>query len=296
MKSIRMAPAILALALLAAAPAASSAQAGGAEAEASQDTVYHLVLSDGSSFYGRVESRDAERVVFVTMGGVRLELQRSQIRTLEPASGRVVGEEVWPRDPNGTRLFFGPTGRSLPSGEGYVGLFELFFSFGAVGIGDRVVLAAGTPVIPEVAFRVIYLAPKVRVLSTGSMDLAAGVLSFYNLEDPDQGSVGVLYGVGTLGDDDDAVTIGAGWGFALGAQAELSNDPVLLFGGEHRTSRRVKLITENYVFMTDDAFGFVTGGVRFLGDRFSADLGLGGIFGAGETFCCLPVLSASYTF
>ena len=273
-----------------------TAQEGAEGAEASQDTVYHLVLADGSNFYGHVESRDPERVVFVTLGGVRLEVQASQVRSLEPAHGRVVEGEVWEADPNGTRLFFGPTARSMGQGEGYAGLFELFFSFGAIGLTDRVVLAAGTPVLPEVAFRIIYLAPKVRLLSVDRLDLAAGVLAFFNLEDTDAGSVGVLYGVGTYGDDEAAVTAGVGWGFALDESAELANDPVFMVGGELRTARRVKLITENYVIVAGETLGILTGGVRLLGDRFSADLGAGATVGGGETFCCLPVLSAAYSF
>lgn len=279
-------------------PAGLAGQAGEAEtAEASADTVYHLVLDDGSSFYGHIESRDEERVVFRTLGGVRLEVMRAQVRTLEPAEGRVVGGEVWPRDPNATRLFFGPTGRSLPSGEGYIGLFELFFSFGAVGVGDRLVLAAGTPVMPEVVGRVLYLAPKLRAVSVPGADLAVGALAFFFTESVDEGSVGIVYGVSTFGTGDDAVTTGAGWGFSLGADAALADDPVILLGGEKRASRRVKAITENYiVFNGGDVFTLVSGGVRFLGDRFSADVGAGGFLGGGEAFCCLPVLSASYTF
>lgn len=288
----------LALVVLFGAPTLGAAQRGATDA--SPDTVYHLVLADGSSFYGHIESQDADGVVFVTLGGVRLEVERSQIRSLEPASGRVVEGEVWPRDPNGTRLFFGPTGRALRSGEGYVGLFELFFSFGAIGIGDRLVLAGGTPVIPEVFGDIIYLAPKVNVLSAGGVDLAAGVLAFFVTEAFDEGSIGIAYGVGTIGDEDRALTGGIGWGFALGDAATLSNDPVVLLGGELRTSRRVKLITENYIFVINDEFadpfGILTGGLRFLGDRFSADLGFGGFVGMEDAGCCLPVLSASYTF
>lgn len=284
---------VLVLVALAVVSRSATAQEG---AGAERDTVYRLELADGSSFYGTIESETEAVVVFRTLSGVRLEVERRQIRALEPVDGRMVDGELWPRDPNGTRLFFGPTGRSLEQGEGYVGLFELFFSFGAIGLTDRVVLAAGTPVIPEVAFRIIYLAPKVRLVSVDRLDLAVGVLSFLNLEDPDAGSVGILYGVGTYGGDDGAVTAGAGWGFALDESAELANEPVLMFGGEARTSRRVKLITENYFVVSNGTLGVLTGGVRLLGDRFSADLGLGAMLGEGEAFCCLPVLSAAYTF
>ena len=287
---------LLVVALVFTLPAVLAGQEGG-EAGVAGDTLYHLVLTDGSSFYGTIESETSDRVVFVTTGGARLEFERSQIRVLEVAEGRIVDGEVWARDPNGTRLFFGPTGRSLRSGEGYVGLFELFFSFGAIGVGDNLVLAGGTPVLPEVIGRVLYVAPKLRVASGDGFDLAVGALSFFLTESLESGTLGVAYGVGTFGDGDNAATVGAGWGFALGDDAAVSNEPVFLVGGERRTSARVKLITENYFIVAGDGLvGLYSGGVRFIGDRFSADLGVGGGFGAGDSFCCAPVLSASYVF
>lgn len=286
--------ALLSLAAVAV-PRAAAAQEG---ETAAQDSVYRLELADGSTFFGRVESETSDRLVFITLSGVRLEVSRSQVRILEPASGRVVEGELWPDDPNATRLFFGPTARSLRSGTGYVGLFELFFSFGAVGAGDHLVLSGGTPVLPEVIGRVLYLAPKARLFTAGGTSVAVGAISFVATEELNEGSVGIVYGVTTVEDEDrsQALTLGAGWGFALSNGAELSNDPILLVGGEGRTSRRVKLITENYFILGGEAVGILTGGFRLLGDRFSADLGAGLVYGDSDVFCCLPVLSAAYTF
>lgn len=44
-----------------------------------------------------------------------------------------------------------------------------------------------------------------------------------------------------------------------------------MVGGEHRLTRRLKFVTENYFF---EEGGLVSGGIRFMGDRLSADLGL----------------------
>jgi hypothetical protein len=290
---------VLALAVLAvlgalAVPGGLEAQApGGVEPT---DTVFELVLDNGETYYGHVESATGEMVVFRTLSGTRLEVERSRVRRLEPAPGRVVDGEVWAPDPNRTRLFFGPTGRALETGEGYVGLFELFFAFGAVGVGDRLVLAGGTPVLPEAMGEAFYLAPKLRVASVGRTSVAVGALAFFLTDEIDEGSVGLLYGVATHGTGDNAVTLGAGWGFALGGDdAVVTNEPVFLVGLERRISRRIKLVSENYAILVDGLNMLASGGVRLLGERFSADLGLGGAFGE-ETACCIPVLSASYSF
>ena len=44
-----------------------------------------------------------------------------------------------------------------------------------------------------------------------------------------------------------------------------------MIGGERRLSRRLKLITENYIVGGD---AVVSGGIRFLGESLSADIGL----------------------
>ena len=69
-----------------------------------------------------------------------------------------------------------------------------------------------------------------------------------------------------------------------------------MIGGETRVSRRIKLITENWFFTGAGGDGLVTGGVRFIGDRLSADLGLGGATGADGSGCCLPLVNCVWNF
>lgn len=292
------------------------------ELPAVSDTLYEIRLVDGSTLYGRVTAVDADRVVLQTEGGVRVELSRAQIRSAAPVRGTVHGGEVWPEDPNVTRLFFAPTGRSLRKGEGYAGAFELFFPFLSYGISDRVTLAGGTPILPglDLIGRVYYLAPKVRVTSGRQWDLSAGVLTFVNLAETDEPALGVLYGVGTWGTTDRAVTAGAGWGFA---GSDVQNQPAFLLGGETRVSRRVKLITENYLISYEterwegepmrrdgdpmmevgstrtvvERLGLVSVGIRLFGERLSADAGVGLGVGGGDDFgCCLPLVNFVYNF
>ncbi len=287
---------LMMLVLSVAALMAASPEVMAQEPEATPDTVYRLVLDSGETYHGRVESSGPEVLVFRTLSGTRVEVERSRIRELSPVEGRVVDGGVWAPDPNRTRLFFGPTARALDTGEGYVGLFELVFAFGAVGVGDRLVLAGGTPVIPGAMGDVFYLAPKARVVTVGRTSLAVGGLAFFLTEEIDEGSVGIVYSVATHGSADNAVSLGAGWGFALaGGESELANDPVLMLGLERRTSERIKLVSENYVVIGAGVTALASGGLRLLGERFSADLGLGGLVGE-ETMCCVPVLSASYSF
>jgi len=66
-----------------------------------------------------------------------------------------------------------------------------------------------------------------------------------------------------------------------------------MLGGEARVARRVKAITENYVWK--DGNGIVSGGFRFFGDRLSADLALLVPIGADEFFI-VPMINFVYLF
>lgn len=283
--------ALAALALAAALPARAAAQD---PAGAQQDTVYRVTLVDGSTIIGRIVESSETRIVLRSEAGMRFEIERSQIRSMRPLGGRLVDGEVWPEDANRTRLFFGPTGRSLRHGEGYIGLYELFFSFAAVGIADRLTLAGGTPIIPGGIGEVLYFAPKVTIVNAQNFQFAAGALAFFLTDEIDEGSVGIAYGVGTWGSVDNAVSVGAGWGFALTSEASgVADEPLLMLGLERRVSRGVKLLSENY-YISGGAL--LSGGIRLLGERFSADLGLAGLISDEDASFGLPLLNVAYRF
>lgn len=277
--------------LLALPPARAEAQVP--ERIAVSDTLVQVRLADGSTLFGRVVAVDGERVVLETQAGARVELTRAQIRSIRPLEGRVQHGEVWEEDPHATRLFFAPTGRALRAGEGYFGVYELFFPFVTFGVTDRLTVAAGTPIIPGAIGEFAYVGPKLLLVSAPRMQLSAGVFAGFF----DGGTAGIAYGVGTWGDRDDALTAGAGWGFTTdGEDSDVSNRPLVMLGGERRVGRRTKLLTENY-FVFGESGGVVSGGVRFFGDRLSADAGIAALLGAGcDGECILPVVNFVYSF
>ena len=287
------------LALLAPVGAQNPPAAGvpAATMPAPRDTVVEVRLRDGSVLYGRVVEETPERIVVVTVNGVRLEVPRAQVESLRASAGRVVEGAFWAEDPNSTRLFFTSTARPLKKGDGYVSSFMLFLPLVAYGVTDRLTIAGGTPILPMAFGRMWYFAPKYTVSKRERSGFAVGALGFVLPEDfADNGSVGIMYGAGTWGSRDRAITAGAGWGYVWASGTSgVSNDPVIMLGGETRVSRRVKLITENWMFTSGQTEGFVSGGVRFIGDRLSADLGVGGFTGT-DGGCCFPLVNFVYNF
>jgi hypothetical protein len=128
---------------------------------------------------------------------------------------------------------------------------------------------------------------------------------------------GLAYTVATTGTDDNALTAGIGWAYAryredrfddscfgstpVAAMAcsqperttETSGSAVAMVGGERRVSRRVKLVTENYLFKNG---GILSGGVRFLGERLSADLGFFAPLTGGDFTVLAPIVNFVWTF
>lgn len=169
------------------------------------------------------------------------------------------------QDANPTRLFFGPTGRSLKQGESYFGVFEVFMPFVQVGVTDRLSLGGGTPLVFGAGEPPIWFTPKFRVFSTARTDVSVGTLHFWNVGEH---NAGIAYGVATHGTADSAVTAGLGYTYS-GTDV---GSAVVMIGGERRATRSVKLITENYIGR--GGHGVLMGGVRFMGERLSADVGL----------------------
>ncbi|HYW11899.1 MAG TPA: hypothetical protein VE871_08080 [Longimicrobium sp.] len=288
--------ALLAAALLACAlgrPGAAHAQAN--ETAAAADTVYEIRLRDGSVLVGRIVADQGATLTVQTQAGLTVTLQREQVVSITERSGRLVDGRMVPQDPHATRLFFAPTARAIPRGEGYFGVYELFFPFVSYGLTDRFTISAGTPIVPDYIGQIFYFAPKYEIVRTPGASAAVGVLAVIAPEAELDGSVGLIYGVGTFGNPDGAITVGATVPFvATTDDSDLGNDPVFMIGAEARTGLRTKIISENYFVPGEGAL--VSAGMRFFGERLSADFGVGLAVGGSDPPCCLPLVNFVYSF
>jgi hypothetical protein len=251
-------------------------------------TLYELVLRDGSRMYGRVDRQDDVEVVFRTEGGAIVTAKRADIASLKEVTGALADGEFLRSDPNTTRLFFGPTGRSLKRGQAYLGVYEFLMPFVQVGVTDRLSVGAGTPLVfgLDDGNRPFWVTPKLQIFDSRATQIAVGVLHAFDL---DGEGVGVGYLVGTRGSAQSSVTVGGG--LAYGSNGGRAG--VLMVGADRQVRRNLKLITENYIWNGGD--GVLSGGVRFFGDKLSADLAVAFPVGAGGFFG-FPVLNFVYVF
>ena len=248
-----------------------------------------LVLRDGTRAYGRVERIADGLVTFKTTSGAEIHVQSTEIVSVRPVIGTVRAGEFRRADPNPTRLFFGPTARSLKQGAGYAGVYEILLPFVQVGVTDRISIGAGTPLIfGEGSAHPFWITPKVQVYAGKSGQASVGVMHFLNVGD---GNLGIAYLVGTRGSADTAVTGGVGYAYDRTYDSK-NGAAVVMIGGEHRVTRGIKVMSENYIF---NGGGIVTGGVRWMGERFSADLAMV-VPTDGGTTIAFPLVNVVYSF
>jgi hypothetical protein len=240
-------------------------------------SVIHVVkLRDGSTVVGRITA--------VTTDSIRLRLNEgevslarsgvSEVRQVPAALMR--NGQYWFENPHSTRLLFSSTAFPLEKGTGYYGNTWLFIHTFATGLTDRFTLGGGATTIPGLALKdnVFMLLPKYTLISRPRAQFALGALvgflPFSDDFDDDASSAGLIYGVGTFGNRESNVSIGAAWGYA---NDEVTSRPGIMVGGQGRVSRRVSLISENWFFSFDgETEGAVSYGLRFLGENISADL------------------------
>ena len=229
-----------------------------------------LELADGTTLLGRIVDVTADSVRFRTSYAV-ITLDRGLIRDVRlvrrPSTGP--SGELWPADPNATRLFFGPTGRTLEAGDGYFADTYLLFVNYFQGITDRVTLGAGMSIVPFDDFlgdNLFYAMPKVSVVRGDLFNVSVGGL-VATVPSEDTDAAGIGYAVATVGTPDASLTGGLGYGFVDGRVADR---PLLMLGATRRLSRRAAFVTENYMMPEMDGV-LVSYGIRFFGERVAFD-------------------------
>jgi hypothetical protein len=263
--------------LIGLAPAGAYAQVRADRVRLPDSTRRQIVkLTDGSTLVGRFVDVTGDPVRFETSSGV-ISLKRAsivEVKEVLAASFRNGRYET--EDPNPTRLFFGPTARTLPKGSGDFSDTYLFLLSGGYGVGGHAQIGAGLSVLPtgDWGDNVFFVTGKLGWNPAPNVDLAVGgLIGWTGMFGDDLGAsggitLGAVYGVGTFGSRDHSLTAGLAVPFAAG---DIARTPVVILGGETRIGRRVKLVTENYI-TTDDPVAIFGYGLRIFGEKIAVDL------------------------
>ncbi|HUV29679.1 MAG TPA: hypothetical protein VMY05_01120 [Acidobacteriota bacterium] len=263
------------------------------------DKVQMITLRDGSMLTGRITEIRADSISFSSQVG-EVTIAINQIEDIrEVASSSIKGGKYWFPNPNRTRLYIAPTGRTLEAGQGYISDLLLFFPSAAYGLTDNITIGGGCSLFPGVDFdkQLWYLLPKVGISVTELVSIAGSAL-ILRIPQFDQDLVeepkvaGIVFGTCTIGTDDKSVTIGLGDGYV---DDDFAEKPAFLIGGELRVARRLSLVSENWVFPEIDQ-PLISYGVRFFGESISADIGFFTPGGEDLFFPGIPLVSFAYNF
>jgi hypothetical protein len=238
---------------------------------------YRLETQDGA-FSGVLTSMSLTTVELTTPDGTKVSVPRRSIARVVPADGNApAASRIGANRPtnyydigNGNRLFFGPTARGLRKNEGVFHDVNVFLLGANYGLTNNFSLGGYVSLIPFIPLneQLLVLTPKLSFPVRENLHLGAGVLYMrvpFNSGNESVG-VGLGYGVLTAGSADNNFTVGLGYGF-VGDQ--VGSTPVIQLGGQTRVSRRVSLISENYIVAHSEGLLAGLQGVRISWPRVS---------------------------
>ncbi|UYZ62562.1 hypothetical protein [Hymenobacter weizhouensis] len=251
--------------------AAAPSQPGTGTAPAATDSVgrrYRVTLRQGTTFDGELTARQAQQLTFLTKDLGTVQVERSNILRLDELNSELSRRPAsWFDIGNGNRLFFQPTARNLRRGEGSLQSINLFLLGANYGLTDNVSVGLLTSLVPGVPLTDQFIAftPKVSGQLSENAHVGGGLLYVRAGGE----SAGIFYGNFTRGTADNNVTLGLGYGFVSGT---VGSTPVVQLGGQTRVSRRVSLLSENYLIADREAGVFGLYGAKINWRRTSLGL------------------------
>ena len=243
---------------------------------------YHITLIDGNELHGQIIVRRKNELDIQTKSLGKVTVSVNNIKKMrEVQQGSVKGGEYWFPNPNNTRYLFAPTAIPLKKGEGYYQNAYVVSNSANYGLSDNFSIGGGI-VLPVVAF----LTPKMGFKVAEKVHVGVGAILGLMPET----ALGILYGVTTYGTDEHNVTLSLGYGFL---NDEFTKNPIINLGAMTRVSKRVALVTENWVVpyrdyeynynyvtgistetYTDKYYALITYGLRIMKERITFDIAL----------------------
>lgn len=234
---------------------------------------YHVTTAEGSEFFGKLLETNAQtgEAVFESgdLGQVRISISRIKSVERQTVSASPAGE-YWFPNPNKTRYFLSPNAIPLQKNQGYYQNTYLLFNSFNIGITDHVSLGTGFEFTSLFMNHPLYfIMPKASVQVSDTFYAGGGIL-YAGIDAPEMANqgFGIAYGLGTYGNADNNITLGAGYGFAGDA---FMKSPIVTISLATRVSERIGLITENWLHRDLSIYSY---GIRFMGKKITVDLAL----------------------
>jgi len=244
-------------------------------------------MADGSVYKGDFVSESDTQLVLDVLGVGETKIERRFIKKIEKMDERFRsnGDGFTYENPLYSQYYVSQSALSLRKGEAYYQNIELFVNTFAYGITDNFTLSGGFETISIFVgeFPGLYISPKYTFGNTESiLNFGIGAnLATYQFDE----IFGSTYGMMTIGNTNDNLTLGVGFGF-FGDNFE--ETPVFNVSGMTRFGQKIGMVADIF-YASEETIGAIT--LRYMNKSFAFDLGAA--FGGGSAF---PLVSSTIKF
>lgn len=268
-----------------------------------------IILKNGTLLHANIlEKKDKELIIY-TKDSIKINIAIETIKEIKFISSSVEAIEInkqtkendnitkkWLANPTDTRLFLSPTARMLKKGNGYFQDIDIFIASANYGITDNISIGAMGTLIPYIGIgnQVYAVTPKIGYEINKDLSIAGSVLLGGGTEAI--GKFGLGYGAATYGNADNNITLGFGSGLYSNYGSNQYTSLVII-GGMYRVSEYISVLSENWIILNNSSIVLPSLGVRFFGEKLSADLGFvvpSGVF--GQAFIPIPYIDFVFSF
>jgi len=259
---------------------------------------YFIETNDGNVYQGKIIDKNDLIIKFSTSNIGTISIQQSDIKKIHAIEKKQIKKgKYWKENPQSTRYFFSPNGFGLKAGEGYYQNVWVLINSATIGVTDYFSLGLG--IIPTFFFggspTPVWMTAKVSIpVSKENLSLGIGALGGTIIGENDT-EFAILYGITTIGNKDNNVSFGLGYGYAGDSWAK---SPMINVNFMFRTGPRGYFISENYYMRTGstDNLIFSFGGRVIIKDA-GLDYGLiVPFFGNMDQFIAIPWLGITIPF
>lgn len=259
---------------------------------------YHLEITNGNTYKGKIIGDEESKIIFDTYELGIIKLDSSQIKEFYPVSVEKQKDGIyWLRNSQSSRYFFSPNGYGLKGGEAYYQNVWVLVNSLVIGIDKHISVGAG--VVPLFFFgggsTPIWLTAKFSFPSENQNFAFGGGFLAGTVAGESDANFGIAYGIGTIGNENNNLSMGIGYGWAGGKWAK---KPVINFNVMLRAGPRAYFISENYFIQIDKTpLVIISLGGRHIIKKAGLDYGL--IFPINneiDTFIAIPWLGITIPF
>jgi hypothetical protein len=240
---------------------------------------YQITLKDGSVVTGKLISQSETEVVIQSGTLGEMKVQKEKIKSMAPVSD--INEKasgVWFENPNASRYLLGSSAIPMEKKTGYYQNTWIFISSFGYAFTKNISLTAGFEIFSIMAGGdgpyAFYLNPKASFKVAKNIYLGGTILYANTIRTVEEfGGLATVNGSFTYGNKNNNITATLGWGSSDG---EFSSKPLVTISGMTRVSKRIGLVSENWILPNagEDGgyYGIYSYGIRFLGEKISVDL------------------------